>query len=79
MLDRDLIREKFRALHPVLNERARRPWAAAVARLLRSQADSPRSNAQRCTGPDHPDRDRQFVNIRKWVDIVKEFEVDPIV
>jgi hypothetical protein len=34
MSDRDLIREKFRAIHPVLNERARRLWAAAEARSL---------------------------------------------
>jgi Rhodopirellula transposase DDE domain len=44
-----------------------------VARLLRGQADSPRINAQRFTGPDHPDRDRQFVTIREWVAIVKEW------
>src|SRR5512144_673366 len=34
MIDRDLIREKSRAIHPVLNERARRLWAAAEARSL---------------------------------------------
>jgi hypothetical protein len=34
MIDRDLIREKFQAIRPVLNERARRLWAAAEARSL---------------------------------------------
>jgi Rhodopirellula transposase DDE domain len=43
-----------------------------VARLLRSQDDSPRIHAQRCTGPDHPDRDRQFQTIREWIDIFEE-------
>jgi hypothetical protein len=43
-----------------------------VARLLRGQAYSPRINARRFTGPDHPDRDRQFVNIREWIDIFTE-------
>jgi hypothetical protein len=43
-----------------------------VARLLRGQAYSPRINAKRFTGPDHPDRDRQFVNIQEWVDIFKD-------
>jgi len=42
-----------------------------VARLLRGQAYSPRINAKRFTGPDHPDRDRQFVNIRDWIDIFR--------
>jgi Rhodopirellula transposase DDE domain len=43
-----------------------------VARLLRGQAYSPRINSKRFTGPAHPDRDRQFVNIREWVDIFNE-------
>ena len=43
-----------------------------VARLLRGQAYSPRIDAKRFTGPDHPDRDRQFVNIRDWIDIFRE-------
>jgi Rhodopirellula transposase DDE domain len=42
-----------------------------VARLLRGQAYSPRINAKRFTGPDHPDRDRQFVNIQEWIDIFR--------
>jgi hypothetical protein len=43
-----------------------------VARLLRGQAYSPRINARRFTGPDHPDRDRQFQNIQEWIDIFTE-------
>src|SRR5512144_2696639 len=34
MIDRDLIRDKFQAIRPALNERARRLWAAAEARSL---------------------------------------------
>jgi hypothetical protein len=34
MIDRALIRDKFQAICPVLNERARRLWAAAEARSL---------------------------------------------
>ncbi len=29
-------------------------------------------NVKRFTGPDHPDRDRQFVNIQEWIDIFTE-------
>jgi hypothetical protein len=34
MIDRDLIRDKYQAIRPVHNERARRLWAAAEARSL---------------------------------------------
>ena len=40
-----------------------------VARLLRGQSYPPRVNAKRFTGPVRPDRDRQFVDIRDWIDI----------
>ena len=43
-----------------------------VARLLRTQAYSPRINVKRFTGPDHPDRDRQFLNIQEWIAIFEE-------
>ena len=43
-----------------------------VARLLRGQRYSPRINVKRFTGADHPDRDRQFVNIQEWIDIFRE-------
>ena len=42
------------------------------ARLLRTQDYSPRINVKRFTGADHPDRDRQFVNIQEWIDIFEE-------
>jgi hypothetical protein len=52
----------------------RRPHGACQVRppepgRPRAQDYSPRINAKRFTGPDHPDRDRQFVNIREWVAI----------
>ena len=34
-----------------------------VARLLRAHDYSTQINAKRFTGPDHPDRDRQFQNM----------------
>jgi hypothetical protein len=40
-----------------------------VGRLLRGLDYSPRINAKRFTGPDHPDRDRQSRNIEEWVAI----------
>ena len=43
-----------------------------MARLLRTQDYSPRVNAKRFTGPDHPDRDRQFQNIQEWIAIFAE-------
>src|SRR5215207_1248153 len=43
-----------------------------VARLLRGLDYSPRINAKRFTGPDHPDRDRQFHYIRTEVDRFRE-------
>ncbi len=46
-----------------------------VARLLRAHDDSPRINAKRFTGPDHPDRDRQFVNIREWIEVFRGLEL----
>lgn len=43
-----------------------------AARLLRAQAYSPRINIKRFTGPDHPDRDRQFGNIQEWIAIFEQ-------
>jgi hypothetical protein len=40
-----------------------------IARLLRDQDYSLRVNRKRFTGPDHPDRDRQFRNIDEWIAI----------
>ncbi len=43
-----------------------------IGRLLRSQHYSLRVNRKRFTGPDHPERDRQFRNIEEWVAIFEE-------
>ena len=43
-----------------------------MARLLRDQGYSPRINVKRFTGPDHPDRDRQFLNIQEWIGVFTE-------
>jgi hypothetical protein len=43
-----------------------------VARLLRVEGYSPRINVKRFTGPDHPERDRQFRNIEEWIAIFRE-------
>jgi len=40
-----------------------------IARLLRDQDYRLRVNLKRFTGPDHPDRDRQFRNIDEWIAI----------
>jgi hypothetical protein len=40
-----------------------------ISRLLREQDYSLRVNRKRFTGPDHPDRDRQFRNIEDWIAI----------
>jgi hypothetical protein len=34
-----------------------------------AQHYSPRIHVERFTGPDHPDRDRQFQNIQEWIDV----------
>ncbi len=43
-----------------------------IGRLLRDQDYSLRVNLKRFTGPDHPDRDRQFRNIRVEIDRFRE-------
>ena len=66
------VRPSLRALGMELGAVGVSICPTTVARLLRGQAYSPRINAKRFTGPDHPDRDRQFVNIREWIDIFTE-------
>ncbi len=66
------VRPGLRALGTELGALGFSACPTTVARLLRGQAYSPRINAERFTGPDHPDRDRQFVNIQEWIDIFKE-------
>jgi len=66
------VRPSLQALSTELAGHGYPACPATVARLLRSQAYSPRVNVKRFTGPDHPDRDRQFVNIQQWVDTFTE-------
>jgi hypothetical protein len=66
------VRRSLSALSTELEEKGYPACPTTVARLLRGQHYSPRINAKRFTGPDHPDRDRQFVNIEDWIDIFKE-------
>src|SRR6185437_12316790 len=63
------VRPSLAALSTDLRRQGYSACPTTVARLLRTQRYSPRINAKRFTGPDHPDRDRQFVNIRDWIAI----------
>jgi hypothetical protein len=65
------VRRSLAALGAELGEQGYPTCPTTVARLLRSQRYSPRINVKRFTGPDHPDRDRQFRNIQEWVDIFR--------
>jgi len=66
------VRRSLSALSTGLEQKGYPACPTTVARLLRGQNYSPRINAKRFTGPDHPDRDRQFVNIQDWIAIFKE-------
>jgi Rhodopirellula transposase DDE domain len=66
------VRRSLSALSTELEERGYPACPTTVARLLRGQHYAPRINAKRFTGPDHPDRDRQFVNIHDWIAIFKD-------
>jgi hypothetical protein len=66
------VRPSLQALSRRLAELGHAACPTTVARLLRTQAYSPRVNVKRFTGPDHPDRDLQFQNIKEWVDIFTE-------
>src|SRR5271165_6615680 len=66
------VRPSLQALSKRLAELGHAACPTTVARLLRTQAYSPRVNVKRFTGPDHPDRDLQFQNIQEWVDIFTE-------
>ena len=72
------VRRSLATLSLELGERGYPACPTVVARLLRAQDYSPRINVKRFTGPDHPDRDRQFVNIRDWIDIFEKLDL-PIV
>ena len=59
------VRRSLRALSTDLAGLGYAACPASVARLLRAHDYSPRINVKRFTGPDHPDRDRQFRNIEE--------------
>ena len=66
------VRRSLQALSTELAGQGYSACPTTVARLLRTQAYSPRINVKRFTGPDHPDRDRQFLNIQEWIAIFEE-------
>ena len=66
------VRRSLRTLAADLAARGFSICATSVARLLRDQGYSPRINVKRFTGPDHPDRDRQFLNIQEWIGVFTE-------
>jgi hypothetical protein len=66
------VRPSLRALSDELDQRGFSACPTTVARLLRDLDYSPRINVKRFTGPDHPDRDRQFRNIEEGIAIFEE-------
>jgi hypothetical protein len=66
------VRRSLQTLSTELESHGYSACPTTVARLLRTQDYSPRINTKRFTGPDHPDRDRQFVNIQAWINIFTE-------
>ena len=66
------VRRSLQALSTELAGHGYTACPTTVARLLRAQGYSPRVNVKRFTGPDHPDRDRQFRNIEEWVAVFEE-------
>lgn len=66
------VRRSLKALSEELAGDGFAACPTTVARLLRSQNYSPRINVKRFTGPNHPDRDRQFINIQEWIEIFTE-------
>jgi hypothetical protein len=72
MAQTKVVRPSLQALSTRLAELGHAACPMTVARFLRTQAYSPRVNVKRLTGSDHPDRDLQFQNIQKWVDILME-------
>ena len=66
------VRRSLRALSTDLTGLGHPACPTTVARLLRAEGYSPRVNVKRFTGPDHPERDRQFRNIEDWIAIFRE-------
>jgi hypothetical protein len=67
-----VVRPSLQALSMSLGQRGFSACPATVARLLRDLGYSPRINVKRFTGPDHPDRDRQFRNIEEGIAIFED-------
>src|SRR5262249_5183674 len=67
-----VVRRSPPALRDALARRGYAACSTTVAGLPRCQKYAPRINVKRFTGPDHPDRDRQFQNIEEWVAIFTE-------
>jgi hypothetical protein len=65
-------RRSSQALSTDLGQHGHAACPTTVARLPRAQDDSPRTNVQRFTGPDHSDRDLQFQNIQEWIDVFED-------
>ena len=72
MGDTKFVRPSLQALSTVLGQQGLSACPTTVARLLRDLDYSPRINVKRFTGPDHPDRDRQFRNIEEWIAIFED-------
>src|SRR4051812_8169425 len=66
------VRRRSAALGTELKQQGDSACPTTAARLLRSRRYSPRIDVKRFTGPGHPDRDRQFQDIRDWIDIFEE-------
>ena len=66
------VRRSLATLSTELQERGYPACPTTVRRLLRAQDYSTRVNRKRFTGPNHPDRDRQFRNIQDWIAIFEE-------
>ncbi|QDV34679.1 Rhodopirellula transposase [Tautonia plasticadhaerens] len=65
------VRRSLAALGTELADHGFAACPTTVARLLRAEGYSPRINVKRFTGPDHPERDRQFRNIEEWIAIFR--------
>jgi hypothetical protein len=72
------VRRSLQTLSRELGEQGCPACPTTVARLLRAQDYSPRINVKRFTGPDHPDRDRQFQNIACWIEVFTALDL-PII
>jgi len=60
MSEKKWVRSTLRQLSESLDKRGFRVGYVTVGRLLKRLGFSLKSNRKRCTGPPHPDRDRQF-------------------